>query len=667
MKISLEWLSEHLPGELTATDAADALTNGGLPVEVIERHGDDTVIDVEVTSNRGDCLSHLGIARELSALLNRPFKPLEPAAKETGPAVGTLTRVAIESSLCPHYQARVIRNVKVGPSPQWMVRRLEAVGLRSINNIVDVTNYVMLEMGQPLHAFDYDKLAGRRIVVREARAGEKITSIDGHERILQPGMLVIADESRPVALAGVMGGCETEVAAGTVNVLLESARFDPLSVRTTARTLAMKSDSSYRFERGIDPTLAGRAGLRAAQLILQTAGGELATGVAEAGQSGYQPKKLTLRMGKLKQVLGIELPPAEVMDALNRLQLLPKMEGDVIEVCIPSWRLDLNIEVDLVEEVARVVGYDKVPVREEISIRLTPPEPERVTGELIRSVLVAGGYNEAVTFSWVSDQLARDFAPTEAHDLLRAEHAVRKADGQLRPSLIPGLLEAVGRNESAGNPGVKLYEIGAAFWSDLAGAVVERQCIGLVGGEVRQIRGVIEELLHRLNANRPVKITPDQRPGYALGACGRVEWEGRTIGYLGQVDPGIVNKLGLRQTPGAAELDRDALLAGVQQVPQLRPLPKYPAIRRDLSLVVDEQMRYEQVEQLVHTVRPDRLEGLEYVTTYRGKPLEKGTKSITITLVFRSAEGTLTSEQVEQSVQKVIDAAKNTLNATVRV
>lgn len=667
MKISLEWLYEYLPGELTATAAADALTNGGLPVEVIERHGDDTVIDVEVTSNRGDCLSHLGIARELSALLNRKFKPLELSAQEAGPAATSLTSIAIESALCPHYQARVIRNVKVGPSPQWMVRRLEAVGLRSINNIVDVTNYVMFEMGQPLHAFDFDRLSGRRIIVREARPGEKITSIDGHERILQPGMLVIADAERPVALAGVMGGRESEVSAGTVNILLESARFDPLSVRTTARTLAMKSDSSYRFERGIDPTLPGRASLRAAQLILQTAGGELASGVAEAGQSGYQPKNLTLRLARLKQVLGIELSQAEVIDALARLQLAPRAAGDAVEVSIPSWRLDLNIEVDLIEEVARVAGYDKVPVRDEISIRLTPPEPRRVTLELIRSVLLAGGYNEAVTFSWVSDLLARDFVPAEAHDLLRAEHAVRKADGQLRPSLLPGLLEAVGRNESAGNMGVKLYEIGATFWADPSGGVVERQRIGLAGGTVRSLRGTIETLLQRLDADRPVKVIPDHRTGYADGICGRIEWEGQAIGYLGQVDSNIGNKLDLRQNPAIAELDIEILLVGAQHVPQLRPLPKYPAVRRDLSLVVDEQLRYEQVAQLVQSIRPELLEDLEYVTTYRGKPLEKGTKSITITLVFRSSEGTLTGEQVEQSVQQVIDAAKTRLNAVLRV
>ncbi|HEV8378631.1 MAG TPA: phenylalanine--tRNA ligase subunit beta, partial [Tepidisphaeraceae bacterium] len=281
MKTSLTWLGDFLPGpRLEAEKVAEALTHGGLPVESIEQHGDDTVIDVEVTSNRGDCLSHVGIAREISALMNRPFKYAPPTASESATAASSVTSMQIEAKeLCPFYTARVIRNVKIGPSPQWMVKRLEAIGLRAINNVVDVTNYVMFELGQPLHAFDFDKLAGRKIIVREARAGEKIISIDGRERVLRAEMLVIADGQRPVALAGVMGGADSEVSNSTTNVLLESARFDPLTVRKTARALAMKSDSSYRFERQIDPTLAERASLRAAQLILQTAGGELLGGM----------------------------------------------------------------------------------------------------------------------------------------------------------------------------------------------------------------------------------------------------------------------------------------------------------------------------------------------------------------------------------------------------
>ncbi|HEX2971649.1 MAG TPA: phenylalanine--tRNA ligase beta subunit-related protein, partial [Tepidisphaeraceae bacterium] len=291
MKISFEWLSDFLPGPLAPQAAADALTHGGLPVEVIEPHGNDTVMDVEVTSNRGDCLSHIGVARELSALLNRELHLTQPSAPESTTPASSVTSVRIDTlNLCPHYTARVIRNVKVRTSPAWLVRRLEAVGLRAVNNIVDVTNYVMFEMGQPLHAFDFDQLAEHRIVVREAKPGEKLVSIDGHERLLQPGMLVIADAQKPVALAGVMGGKDSEVVNSTVTVLLESARFDPLSIRKTARSLAMMSDSSNRYERRIDPTLPERASLRAAQLILETGGGELLQGFVSAGASGYQPK-----------------------------------------------------------------------------------------------------------------------------------------------------------------------------------------------------------------------------------------------------------------------------------------------------------------------------------------------------------------------------------------
>ena len=465
MKISLEWLAEYLTGPLDAERAAEALTNGGLPVESIERHGNDTTMDVEVTSNRGDCLSHVGIARELSALLSREFREVKPTTKESSHPVSEATSVRIEApELCPHYTARVLRDVTIKPSPAWLARRLEAVGLRPINNVVDVTNYVMFELGQPLHAFDFDRLEGRRIIVRRARPGEKLVSIDARERTLSPEMLVIADAVRPVALAGVMGGRDSEVSDSTRNVLLESARFDPLSVRKTARTLSIKSDSSYRFERGIDPLLPERASLRAAQLILETCGGELLAGVAAAGQTGYAPKRLTLRLEKLASLLGVRFPPEQVLDALRRLHLSPIHVDGRIDVTVPSYRLDLNIEVDLVEEVARVLGYDKIPVRDEIAIRLSPPDPAADAMETIRSVLVSGGYFESVTFGWVSDALAPDFTPPEAIGLPRADSTVRKTDASLRPSIIPGLLESVRRNETVGTPDAPLFEIGSTFW-----------------------------------------------------------------------------------------------------------------------------------------------------------------------------------------------------------
>lgn len=671
MKISQEWIGEYLPGPLEPEAAAHVLTHGGFPVEGIETIGNDTVLDVEVTSNRGDCLSHVGVARELAALMSREFRGVTPGVSEAGTSAASATSVQIEAlDLCPHYTARVIRGVKVGPSPDWLARRLEAVGLRPINNVVDVTNYVMFELGQPLHAFDFDKLEGGRIIVRRARRGEKITSIDGRERELAENMLVIADAARPVALAGVMGGKDSEVSDRTVNVLLESARFDPLSVRTTARALAMRSDSSYRFERGIDPLLPERASLRAAHLILQTGGGEVLLGVAEAGASGWQPKKLTLRVGRLRAVLGVELPIDAVAGALARLQLAPVLRGDHIEVTVPSHRLDLNLEIDLVEEVARVVGYDRVPVRDQVEVRLQPIDPAAKATETIRAALVGSGYFESITVGFVSDLLAKDFVPPEASPqtpLARTSPQTRKEDANLRPSILPSLLESVRHNEKQGIAGARLFEIGSTFWNDPSGKVDERRRVTLVGpGDVRVVRGAVESLLRRLNAERAVTVTPENRPGFARGASGRVMWGNEPVGYIGRIARSVADKLDLREIPAAAELELAPLLAGTQLVPQLRPLPKYPAVRRDVSFVLSDDVRFDALASLVRKVQPAHLEDLEYVTTYRGKPLEKGTKSVTITLVFRSPAETLTSEQVEASVGKVIDAAKAELKATLR-
>jgi phenylalanyl-tRNA synthetase beta chain len=662
MKTSLQWLEDYLPGarELGAERAAEALMNGGLPVESIEKVGDDTVLDVEVTSNRSDCLSHLGVARELGALVNKPWRGVTPKVKESATPASAVTSVRIEApDLCPYYCARLIRGAKIGPSPAWMVRRLEAVGLRPINNVADVTNYVLFELGQPLHAFDFDRLQEKRIVVRGGVRGEKLTSIDGKVREVTADMLVIADARRPVAVAGVMGGKETEVGDGTLNVLLESARFDPLSVRKTSRALALRSDSSYRFERGIDPTLADLASLRAAQLILETAGGELLAGAAAAGEAMHRPARLALRLSKLRAVLGIDVPADSAVDALRRQNFSPVLKGDVIECTVPSWRLDVGIEVDLVEEVARTIGYQAIPIRETIEVRLTPPQQDLKAIESIRGSLVAAGYFEALTFSWVSDPLRDDFRPPDAPGLLRADASVRKDNAHLRPSMLPGLLEAVRRNESVGNPRARLFEIGSTYWVGENGQVDERRRVALVGGpDYRQVRGAVEAMLEILDADRPVRIVPDQRPGFSSAATGRVEWRGKSIGWIGMVDRAVADKLGLREAPVAAELELSPLIEGAQWLPQVRDPPKFPAVRRDLSLVVAERVRYDEIESAVRDLKLPHLQGVEYVTTFRGKPVGEGSKSVTVQLVFRSDTGTLTSEEVEVSVQKVVGAAK---------
>lgn len=667
MKTSLEWLSPYLPGESDAGRFADALTRGGLPVEVIERIGDDTVIDVEVTSNRSDCLSHVGIARELAALLDRRFEPVKIAATPASTQASSVVSVRIENlDRCPYYSARVIRGVKVGASPTWMTRRLEAAGVRSINNVVDCSNYVMLEMGQPLHAFDLSRIAGGEIVVRSPREGETLVTLDGHNRRLTPDMLAIADRDRVVALAGVMGGLESEVSHSTVDLLLESARFDPLTVRRMGRALNLRSEASYRFERGIDPALAPAASLRCAQLILETAGGELLAGIVFAGSAEPPVRTLSLRLSKLRQVLGIEIPPDRAVAALHRLGLEPELSGDRIECRIPSFRGDLNIEVDLVEEVARVVGYDLIPVEPRISIEVVPPQLHRRAQDRICSQLVSAGFYEAVTFSFATDGLGELFLPTGTR-LCRADPLARKSDANLRPSILPGLIEAIRRNESVGVAGARLFEIGSTWWHDADGSIVERRQLGLAAAaDYRDVRGAVESMLGALDLNKPIEIEPASAEGFAPGSTGAILWNGRRIGTIGAVAATVTQKLDLHSPVFAAEIELEPLIDGTQHVPQLHPLPRFPAVRRDLSLVVPEATPFAAIRQMVTDANPPLLEAIEYVTTYRGKPLEKGAKSVTITLVFRSPTGTLTSDAVDSAVAGVVELARSRLGATLR-
>ena len=667
MKTSLEWLSQYLPGESDPQRFADALTHGGLPVEVIDRVGEDWVIDVEVTSNRGDCLSHAGVARELAALLDRQSQPVQPAAKESATPAASVASVEIENlALCPYYSARVIRGVTIRPSPAWMVRRLEAAGMRSVNNVVDCTNYVMLEMGQPLHAFDFDRVGAGKIIVRAPRPGEALMTLDGHNRRLTPDMLTIADADRAIALAGVMGGLESEVSGATRNILLESARFDPLTVRRMGRALTLRSEASYRFERGIDPALPPVASLRCCQLILETAGGELLAGIVAAGSAEPPVKPLSLRLARLKQVLGIEIPPTDAIAALSRLGLQPTLSGDRIDCKIPSFRGDLNIEVDLIEEVARVIGYGRIPVEPRISIQITPPDPRRKAQDRIRQNLASAGFYEAVTFSFATDGLAELFAPAGAR-LCQADPGTRKADSKLRPSILPGLIEAVRRNESVGVANARLFEIGSTYWHASDGSIDERRRLGLAAAaDYRDVRGAVEALLGALDANKPIRIEPAKAQGFAGDSTGAVLWNGQHVGTIGAIAPEVAAKLDLRSQVVAAELELPALIDGTQHVPQLKPLPRFPAVRRDLSLVVADNTRFDAIRQIVLAEKLDQLEDLEYVTTYRGKPLEKGVKSVTITLVFRSPSGTLTGEQVDSAVAQVVAAAKAKLGATLR-
>ncbi len=705
MKISAQWIRDFLPAGIdTNADpannrSAEALTLAGLPCENIEKivdadHGVDVLLDVEVTSNRADCLCHLGVARELSALQNLELKT---QAIESIPSTGT-PATTIDNQrpdACFIFTARIIRGVKVGPSPAWLVRRLESVGLRSINNVVDATNYVLMEIGQPSHVFDFNKLDGGRIVIRSAHAGEKLMALDGKERTLDESMLVIADASKAQSIAGIMGGSQSGVTESTVDILLEVARFDPMTIRKTARKLALSSDSCYRFERGIDPDLQLRASDRLTGLILQLAGGRVDGPLVVAGAVDSTRHEVSLRVEKLKKLLGIEADAGGIASVLGRLGFEVTFEGEVVKAIVPTHRRDVRIEEDLIEEYARVIGYDAIPTRDAVSIRLTSPDVVRERTDVIRQHLVSSGCFESLTFSFVSDVLAPFFTPVEC-GLLRVEHGVRKADGQLRPSILPNLLESVKRNQDAGTSGARLFEVASVFWLD-GQTPVEKRAVGIVMEDsFSAVRGVVESLLTKLDQRRKVKVVPSSEKGFApefalgfaLGASGRVMWGGEVVGDNGAgddkwVDVGVIGvasravaqAAGLRVSQGGqqaglpvmAQLWLEPLLEGVVEVPTLVPLSKFPGVARDLSLVLAESVAFADVEALVRKLTLENLESVSHITTYRGKPLEKGTKSLSIQLTFRSDQGTLTSESVDGSVNNVIAKAQSELAAVLRV
>ena len=411
MKISLNWLNDYIETGLPAEQIAAILSDLGFPCEGIESHGDDTVLDVEVTSNRGDCLSHIGVARELAAATGKELKLPQVELDELDKNAYECVQVEIvEPDLCGRYTARVIEGVKVGPSPDWMVKRLEAVGLRSVNNVVDATNYAMMEVGQPPHAFDYATIEEGKIVVRRAVAGEQIVSIDGSKCELTPEMLVIADAKHPVAIAGVMGGLETEVSDKTTTILLEEAHFDPVCVRTTSRRLSLPSEAAFRFERTVDIENIDWASKRTAQLIVQVAGGRVAKGVVDAYPKQPEFLDVTMRLSRLNKLLGIEVPAETVLRILTSLHFEPRLSDDVVTCTAPTWRSDILREVDLIEEVSRVHGYDQIPTRRRIRIEAVPADVHQKLAESIGTFLNGCGFYETVTVTFIDQAIASLFS-----------------------------------------------------------------------------------------------------------------------------------------------------------------------------------------------------------------------------------------------------------------
>jgi phenylalanyl-tRNA synthetase beta chain len=685
MNVSYLWLKELVPTNLGVAEVAQTLTRVGLNVDnVTELPGGDACLLVEVTSNRPDCLGHIGVARELAAALGVAMKLPDATIQESADTVESLTSVeVVDPNLCPLYTARVVRGVRVGPSPAWLAQRLEAIGIRPVNNIVDITNYVMFETGQPLHAFDYAKLGEHRIVVRRAAAGERFIAIDHTEHTLTPDRLVIADARRAVALAGVMGGAETEISAATTDVLLEAAVFDPQSVHRTARALAMFSEASYRFERRVDPHGTDWASRRCCRLFAEVAGGRpfdhaqggqskteasIAGGVAVDGNPLPPPApELTLRIPRIKTLLGLEIPARTAADILARLECkITEATGDRIRVVPPSWRPDLERETDLIEEVARHHGYDKIP--EQAAIRVSrlavPTKTERVR-DLVGRILTAAGYFEAVTFTFTT--------PAHAVRLRRGDVTAdpltcRAAPLALRESLTSGVLESLAVNRRAGEPAARLFEVAKRFipvtGQDLP---QEDPMLALAGGEdFEAVRGTLEELFTALRLSDRIKFSATNRyPDLDAGASAEILLGGQTLGMVGRLTKDAAKAFDLDEPPYVAEVHYGLLVAEASLQPKFEPLPLFPAIERDLALVVDDSVTWEKITATIASAGAAELEAVRPVSVYRGKQIPAGKKSVALRLVFRRTGGTLKHEEAD-AMQSLILAALKSLGAELR-
>lgn len=671
MLISYHWLKSLVPLTVSHEEFARRMMMAGFNHESTTAVGDDFCIDLEITSNRPDCLGHVGLAREAAVLFESKLQLPAAAPKAGSGKVEDFASVRVDCpALCPRFTARVIRGVKIGPSPAWLVKRLMTINQPTINNVVDITNYVLMENGQPLHAYDLAKLRGRQIIVREACKGEKFPAINHKTYDLEPGMCVIADAEQPVGLGGVMGGLDSEVSPTTKDLLIEAADFDPLCIRTTARKLALRSDSSYRFERGVDPAGIDWASRRCCELILELCGGEMAAGVIDVGAKPQPRAPIVLRLAQLKRIIGIDIPADivhRILTSLGNKEL--KTDPATITVEPPSWRRDLEREIDLIEEAARIYGYDKIP--EDVSVPMAPSartDEDRVLGK-VRSVLTACGFDEALTISVVDEQLSAAFSPwTDAAPLMTQMPILERAD-RLRRSLVPSLLKARRDNEAVGNRTIELFETAKVYLPRAGQLPQEDLMLGLTSGrDFFEVKGTLEAIVGALSPAATIEMKSKAFDLFAPGRGCEVLLNGEVIGVLGEVSGPSRRKFDLRGPAVVAELKLAPLVKAAVLVPRYVPLNAYPAIDRDLNLVVDEAVRWSDVAATVGGAGGELLASFNL----NGEPFrdEKkigaGKKSFVVALMLQSRDRTLTGNEADDVCKRVIDACTKNHGATLR-
>ena len=671
MRTSVRWLNDYLDRPVTPDEAAEAFTRVGFPVEHRESTDDgDVVLDVELTSNRGDCLSHLNLARELAAMTGRTVK--EPSFARIPDGAGPVPVTNHDHDACPLYTARVIRGVTVRPSPEWMQQRLRAIGQIPRNILVDATNYVLFEYGQPTHVFDLARLAGPAIHVRPAKEGESLLPIgEGAKPLtLRAGDLVIADAAVPAAIAGVKGGAPSAVGERTTDVLIEAATFAQKAVRSSSRGLKVASDSSYRFERGVAPADVDAAADRLVALILEHAGGHLDGGRVAAGPTLPAPRSVQVRVDRAQRVLGYPLPVDEMLATLRTLGFAPSVAGTTITCTIPPRRIDIEREIDLIEELARLHGMDRVPMLDTIQVRVAAPQPQVEGMREARRTLVGLGFVETVTHTLVSERAAQPFTHAGTTPLRVSDE--RAGDPILRPSLLSSLMATARLNADRGTPSIRLMEAANVF--DLHGTQLrERSSLGLLITDVpdpdaamRTMRGCAERLLRAiLGAHAAIDVVPITGAA-GLSPAALVRARGHDAGTIGLLAPDALKAFGLDGPVAGAELFIKPLLTQWPPDTTVRALPSFPSIDRDVSAIVADAVAWASIEALVRDLALEHFESIAFVGTYRGKQVGDGRKSVTMRLTFRSATGTLRREDADPQVARVIDALHAGVGAEVR-
>lgn len=680
MLVSLKWLSKYVDLAMSHEELALRLSLSGLNHEGTDKINDDVVVDLEVTSNRGDCLGHIGVAREVSVLYGLPLTIPRPRIEPS--AVGVDSLLSVENQFteaCPRYTARVIQGVTVGPSPDWLVGALQSVfwkrktdgtiePYQSINNVVDATNYVLMECGQPLHAFDYAKVADSKIIVRPGTKGEKINAIDHREYELDSTTCVIADAKQASAVAGVMGGAVSEVSDSTSDLVIESAVFTPLSVRRTARKLKLHSPSSFRFERKVDPAGVDWASRRVCEMIVDLAGGTVADGVIDTAPDIAPRQPIVLRASQLERILGIKIDAAEVTRILVELGCSePERTGESASYVPPTWRHDLTREADLIEEVARIHGYDQIPEDAPIPVAPSSRRPFDTALDRIRLILTASGLSEAMTPSVVDQKLDESLSPWTKREALETQTPMLKGARRLRRTLLPSLLDGRATNWSSASLAADLFEIAHIYLptdkNDTLPA--EQYSLGIVSGsDFFVVKGILETLCERMGIEDSLDVETVSRDGLTAGTGVEIRVGDDVIGYAGVVDPKLLKKWKLPAPVTVAEISLPVLMERSKLVPQQLAVSAFPSIHRDLNFVVAESVRWSEMENVVRAAVGSELASVTYRETYRNAEKDgKNRKRVLMSVELQRHDATLSGEQADELVGKVIGACSKKLSA----